>query len=93
MFVSTADQSDLLIILPYVALFVSHVVSCRGDVMWYLKQTQEVKNHREGKTLGVVQTAAWSSCLLRPHFEKVLTGNSDNIIARFFEQIKSNSGG
>ena len=61
--------------------------------MWYLKQTDEVKKFRDKKTLGSVQTAAWSTCLLRPHFEKVLTGNSDHVVARFFEQIKSNSGG
>ena len=32
------------------------------------------------------------TALLRPHFEKALTGNSDAIAARFFEQIKSNTG-
>lgn len=92
MFVSTADQSDLLLILAFVALLVCNVVSCRGDVMWYIKQDDEVKNHREGKNLGSVRASAWNSKLLRPHFEKVLTGNSDKIVARFFEQIKSNSG-
>ena len=92
MFVSTADQSDLLLILAFVALVVSNVVSCRGDVMWYIKQDEEVKNYRDGKALGSVRTAAWNAKLLRPHIEKVLTGNSDNIVARFFEQIKSNSG-
>ena len=92
MLVSTADQSDLLLILAFVALLVSDVVSCRGDVMWYIKQDDEVKNHREGKNLGSVRASAWNSKLLRPHFEKVLTGNSDKIVARFFEQIRSNSG-
>jgi hypothetical protein len=61
--------------------------------MWFIHQTEEVKNHRDGKRLaGVHQRAAWNSCLLRPHFEKVITGNSDSVIARFYDQIKSNSG-
>jgi hypothetical protein len=61
--------------------------------MWFLNQTEEVKNHRDGKRMaGVHQRAAWNSCLLRPHFEKVITGNSDTVIARFYDQIKSNSG-
>ena len=61
--------------------------------MWFINQTEEVKIHRDGKRLaGVHQRAAWNSCLLRPHFEKVITGNSDTVIARFYDQIKSNSG-
>ena len=61
--------------------------------MWFINQTEEVKNHRDGKRMaGVHQRAAWNSCLLRPHFEKVITGNSDTVIARFYDQIKSNSG-
>jgi hypothetical protein len=92
MLVSTAVQAELLLILAVAALFVSHAVSCRGSVMWFINQTEEVKNYREGKHLGVFQRAAWNSCLLRPHFERVLTGNSDTIIARFYDQIKSNSG-
>ena len=60
--------------------------------MWFIHQTEEVKNHRDGKRLaGVFQRAAWNSCLLRPHFERVITGNSDSVIAQFYDQIKSNS--
>ena len=72
---------------------VSNAVSCRGTVMWFINQTEEVKNFKDGKSLaGGHQRAAWNSCLLRPHFEKVITGNSDSVIARFYDQIKSNSG-
>ena len=60
--------------------------------MWYINQTQEVKDHRDGKGLGTFQRAAWNTHLLRPHFEKVLIGNSDAVVARFYDQIKSNSG-
>ena len=72
---------------------VSNAVSCRGTVMWFINQTEEVKNFKDGKSLaGGHQRAAWNSCLLRPHFEKVVTGNSDSVIHRFYDQIKSNSG-
>ena len=72
---------------------VSNAISCRGTVMWFINQTEEVKNFKDGKSLaGGHQRAAWNSCLLRPHFEKVITGNSDTVIARFYDQIKSNSG-
>jgi hypothetical protein len=93
MLVSTAVQAELLLTLAVAALFVSHAVSCRGSVMWFINQTEEVKQYREGKHLaGVFQRAAWNSCPLLPHFERVITGNSDSVIARFYDQIKSNSG-
>ena len=61
--------------------------------MWFINQTEEVKIFKDGKSLaGGHQRAAWNSCLLRPYFEKVVTGNSDSVIARFYDQIKSNSG-